>query len=212
MENMTQFLDTYAPLFIGSWTKWISLGAGIMTLLMFVAIQIANKKHDTFREFQNLIYGLIFIAPSFYYEPPMFWKSMTYIFIVHALLYPLLLTRKAKFFTYLYTPLAVLFSVGYLAALLYTRHYEGAEFYWRTGLLVLWFAFCYFMIWLINGLVQNHTCPHCGYCACNQQIKTPEEEDDNDDYRYMYLKCEDCGKTYKVKLGKKVKPAEPRTE
>lgn len=29
---------------IGPWNRWISLGAGIMTLLMFVAIHIANNK------------------------------------------------------------------------------------------------------------------------------------------------------------------------
>ncbi len=197
MENLTQFLDAYAPMIIGPWNRWILIGGQALALICFIYELITMK-----RNFQFIGTAIFILGLGWGLGEPYFFISFAYAFLAYTLLYPLQMTRKAKLFTYLFKPLALVLMIIYLAALFYCRHYEGFEWYWRLALLIVWLLASYALVAFWNQAEAESICPHCGRCADNEKGDLRWEDDG---CQYLYFTCSECGKTYRIKEGEKKK-------
>ncbi len=200
---MTDFLDMYATAFLHV-SRWIFVALEVFAGLLFIGSVIwryaLNKPLK--QNFDFMLYAIIYLMLAACFDQPMFWMSLAYVFAVYMLLFPILLTPKAKLFNRLYQPLAILSQIAYLGALFYSHHYEGFEWFWRLALLIGWFVVCYGMIWLVDGSVKDNICTLCGMSGDNSKVDTRWEDDGCE---YMYFKCAHCGEIYAIKVNEKKK-------
>lgn len=195
MENLTLFLDTYVPLIVGPWTKWIMIGGNVLAVIFFIYELITMK-----REFYFIGMAIFLIGLGWEISEPYFFITFSYLFLAYTLLYPILMTKKAKVFTYLFKPLAMILLIIYLAALFYSRHYEGFEWYWRLALLIVWLLANYALLVFWNHAEAETICPHCGRSADNEKGDLRWEDDG---CQYLYFTCSQCGQSYRIKEGEK---------